>query len=46
MPWPAYPVLFGAPWIVGIVYYWRKIPRDGSIPPSLADRVRRQLGLF
>jgi hypothetical protein len=45
MPWPLFPLVFGAPWIVGIVYYWRRIPRDGSIPPSLGERVRQRLWL-
>jgi len=35
----------GAPWIVGIVYYWRRRPRDGGIPMSMGDRARRRLGL-
>jgi len=36
-------LLVGAPWIAGIVYYWRKAPREGSTPPSLAEMVRRRL---
>lgn len=31
------------PWVVGIVYYWRRRPRDGAIPPSMADEARRRL---
>jgi hypothetical protein len=37
------PLAFGAPWIAGIVYYWHRRPRDGSIPLSLADEVRKRL---
>jgi hypothetical protein len=33
----------GAPWIVGIVYYWRRMPRDGAVPLSMGDRARRRL---
>ena len=33
----------GAPWIVGIVYLWRRAPRDGTVPPSLAEEARRRL---
>jgi hypothetical protein len=36
-------LLAGAPWIVGIGYYWRGRVRDGSVPPSLAERVRERL---
>jgi hypothetical protein len=43
--WEAWPVvlLVGAPWIVGIVYYWRRRAKDGSVPPSLAEQVRKRL---
>jgi hypothetical protein len=33
----------GSPWLVGIVYYWHRRPRDGAIPTSMADRVRHRL---
>jgi hypothetical protein len=33
----------GAPWIVGIAYYWQRRPRDGAVPLSMADRARRRL---
>jgi hypothetical protein len=36
-------VLFGMPWIVGIAWFWRHLPRDGAIPPSMADRARQRL---
>lgn len=43
--WSAWPIvmLAGLPWIVGIVYYWRRRVKDGSVPPSLAERVRQRL---
>ena len=33
----------GSPWLVGISYFWHRRPRDGAIPPSMADWLRRQL---
>ncbi len=36
-------VAAGSPWIVGIVDYWHHRPRDGAIPPSMADRVQHRL---
>jgi hypothetical protein len=38
-------VIAGAPWIVGIAYYWHKRPRDGSVPPSFGEYLR-QLMMF
>jgi hypothetical protein len=43
--WPVFPLLFGAPWIVAIAWYWRRRVRDGSIPPSMADQARRRLSV-
>lgn len=40
-----FPFIFGAPWIAGIVYYWRRRPRDGAMPLSLADEARRRLSV-
>jgi hypothetical protein len=34
---------FGAPWVIGIGYYWRHRPRDGAIPMSMADQARQRL---
>jgi hypothetical protein len=31
------------PWLAAIVYYWRRRPRDGFVPPSLADLNRSRL---
>jgi hypothetical protein len=35
-----------SPWLVGIVFVWRQLPRDDYLPPSLADtlRARYELG--
>jgi hypothetical protein len=41
--WLVVLLLLVAPWIVGIVYYWRRRPRDGWIPPSIADMARNRL---
>jgi hypothetical protein len=30
----------GAPWLVGIAYYWKKMPR-GEDPPSFGEHLRR-----
>jgi hypothetical protein len=37
------PLLFGAPWIVAIVWFWRQRPRDDFVPPSMAEEARRRL---
>jgi hypothetical protein len=37
------PLPFAAPWIVGIVYFWRHRIRDGAVPLSMADAARRRL---
>jgi hypothetical protein len=36
-------LIAGAPWIVGITYYWRRRPRDGEVPPSLGEYLRRRM---
>jgi hypothetical protein len=36
-------ILFGSPWIVASVWLWRRRPRDGEIPPSLGEQLRRRL---
>jgi len=43
--WSSFVVVLvaGAPWLVGIVFYWRRRARDGSVPPSLAEMVRKRL---
>jgi hypothetical protein len=38
-----FPFVFGAPWIAGIAYFWRRTPRDGAIPMSIGDQVRQRL---
>ena len=38
-----YPFIFGAPWIAGIIWYWHIRPRDGAIPPSMAETARKRL---
>jgi hypothetical protein len=37
------PILFGAPWIVAIVWFWRQRPRDDEVPLSMAEHARRRL---
>jgi hypothetical protein len=36
-------VAAGAPWIVGIVYYWRRRPRDDWTPPSFGETLRQRM---
>jgi hypothetical protein len=38
-------VLFGSPWIVAIIYLWSRRPRDGTIPPSFGEQLRKLLGI-
>jgi hypothetical protein len=33
----------GAPWIAGIVYYWRRLPRDESATPSFGEYLRQRM---
>jgi hypothetical protein len=35
-------VLFGSPWLVASVLLWRFVPRDGAVPPSMADLARKR----
>jgi hypothetical protein len=43
--WPALSLglVFAAPWIVAILWNWHKRPRDGVVPPSLAETARKRL---
>jgi hypothetical protein len=36
-------LLFGAPWIVAIIWAWSRAPRSDNVPPSLAARTRDRL---
>jgi hypothetical protein len=44
-PWWVWllPLIFAAPWITAIVWFWRTRSRDGALPPSLADEARKRL---
>jgi hypothetical protein len=44
-PWWAWllPLVFGAPWLVGIAWFWHHRPRDGDVPPSMADQIKKRL---
>jgi hypothetical protein len=36
----------GAPWLVGIAYYWRRLPRDPDYtPPSFGEHLRQRAGI-
>jgi hypothetical protein len=35
----------GAPWIVGIAYYWRRLPRGGAVPQSFGEMLRQRLSI-
>jgi hypothetical protein len=30
------------PWLVAIAWYWRRLPRDGALPLSMAAQHRRR----
>jgi hypothetical protein len=36
------PTAVGAPWVAAIVWLWRRRPRDGFIPASMADHARQR----
>ena len=35
-------ILFASPWIAGSVWLWLLRPRDGAVPPSLAELALRR----
>ena len=35
-------LLFGSPWLVASMYFWRKRRRDGAVTPSLGEQVRNR----
>jgi hypothetical protein len=35
----------GAPWLAGIAYYWRRLPRDGVDAPSFGEYLRERAGI-
>jgi hypothetical protein len=35
-------LLFGSPWLVASLWLWRFAPRDGAVPPSMAELARRR----
>jgi len=43
--WPVFVIVaaVATPWLVGIVRAWRRLPRDGHLPLSLAEWARRRL---
>jgi hypothetical protein len=36
-------LLFASPWIAAIAWLWSRRPRDGSLPPSMAEQARKRL---
>jgi integral membrane sensor domain MASE1 len=36
-------LLFGSPWLIASIYYWRRSIRDGATPPSLGEQLRDRL---
>ena len=36
-------LLFGSPWLVASIYYWRRFGRDGGLQPSLGEQLRKRL---
>jgi hypothetical protein len=39
----ALPLIGGAPWLVAIVFYWRRRSHDDEAVPSMAEQARRRL---
>ena len=35
-------ILFASPWIAGSVWLWLLRPRDGAVPPSMAELALRR----
>jgi hypothetical protein len=35
----------GAPWLAGIAYYWRRLPRDGDDAPSFGEYLRQRASI-
>jgi hypothetical protein len=35
----------GAPWLVGIAYYWRRLPRGGADAPSFGEYLRQRASI-
>jgi hypothetical protein len=35
-------VAAGLPWIVGIAYYWRRMPKDGAVAHSFGEYLRQR----
>jgi hypothetical protein len=36
------PLVLATPWFVAVVWCWYRRPRDGSIPPSMAELARKR----
>jgi hypothetical protein len=43
LTWIAYPAIFGAPWLLAIVWYWRRRPSDGAVPASMGQQALTRL---
>jgi hypothetical protein len=41
--WVLLLIVFGAPWLAAIAWLWSKRPRDGTVPPSMAEAARKRL---
>jgi hypothetical protein len=35
-------LVFGCPWLLASIYYWRRTVRDGAIPLSLGEQLRKR----
>ncbi len=38
----AVPIILGSPWIVASIWLWRRLPRDGFVPPSMGELARKR----
>jgi hypothetical protein len=39
----AIPLILGSPWLAASIYLWRRLPRDGFVPPSMGELARKRL---
>jgi hypothetical protein len=37
------PLAFVAPWLAATAWVWTRLPRDGFVPPSMGEVLRRRM---
>jgi hypothetical protein len=40
--WLLLPILFAAPWITAIIWFWPRRNAQGELPPSMAEMARQR----